>query len=123
MPETINNPQAEAYEQQVMEEAGGEVRAGQAYELNGVRFDGIDSEGNLIEAKGLHYADLFEKPFAQSVKNKIIKQMVNQVVARAGKKIVWHVAGKDAVPVFQELVTQANAKGIIQIVLTPFTAP
>ena len=121
--ESYNNPQAEAYDQQIMDDVGGEAQPGRAFKLNNVKFDGIDSEGNLIEAKGPGYAKLFKLPFAQNVEQQIAEQVGRQLTARAGKQIIWHIAEKDAMPVFQRLVTQGGGDGIIRLVLTPFTAP
>lgn len=92
--------------------------AGQAYKLNGVKFDSFEG-GNLIDAKGPGYARLFQQSFADSVKSKLSSELIRQIGARAGAKIVWRIAEEEAVPVFEELVEEAGGSGIVDVVFYP----
>ena len=72
--EQISNPRAAQYQARVTGQPG------QAYELNGVRFDGAASDtGELLEAKGPGYANLLTEKFAGSVIDKLLAQAARQV--------------------------------------------
>jgi len=92
--------------------------AGQAYKLNGVKFDSFEN-GNLIDAKGAGYARLFQQGFADSVKSKLSQELIRQIGARAGAKIIWRIAEEEAVPIFEQLVEEAGGSGIVDVVFYP----
>ena len=113
--EEISNPRAAQYQAKITGQPG------QAYQLNGVSFDGLSDTGELLEAKGPGYARLFQQGFADSVQAQIQSQVERQVAAAAGRRIVWHIAEDEALPVFQQVVDSVpGASNVIRLV---FTAP
>jgi restriction endonuclease fold toxin 5 of polymorphic toxin system len=107
--ETISNPRAAQYQARITGQPG------QAYELNGVRFDGASDAGELLEAKGPGYANLLRQKFAGSVIDKLLAQAARQVAAAAGRQIVWHFAEQEAADaVIEELIKLG-----IKVVVSP----
>jgi RHS repeat-associated protein len=95
---------------------------GQAYKLNGVKFDSFEN-GNLIDAKGPGYARLFQQSFAESVKSKLSQELLRQLGARAGARIIWRIAEEEAVPVFEEIIEEVGGSGIVDVVHFPAPFP
>ena len=111
--ETISNPRAAQYQARITGQPG------QAYQLNGVSFDGAASDtGELLEAKGPGYAKLIAQKFGNSVVGKLRDQALRQVTAAAGRQIVWHFAEQEAADAFIEAVKDTAAE-IIKVVVTP----
>lgn len=89
---------------------------GTAYEVGGVRFDGIVN-GVLVEAKGPGYAELFRQRWFRGW-GKLVTQARNQLLAvPKGTSITWHVAEKEAADALRALFQR---RGIdITVVFTP----
>ncbi|MCW5766985.1 MAG: hypothetical protein KIT68_13530, partial [Phycisphaeraceae bacterium] len=105
---------ARSYQSQV---AG---RSGEAFEIGGVRFDGL-SNGILVEAKGPGYADKLENGvFARWFDggDELVSQARRQVRAADGTPIVWHVAEAEAASAFRVLFAKNNITGI-QVIHVP----
>lgn len=92
---------SKAYQKQI---SGAE---GQAFLLNGVKFDGIAGQV-LKEAKG-KYAFLLEKGWAQ---DGLVKQATSQIKAANGLKLEWHFAEKEAADAVKTLFENKGIKGI-----------
>src|SRR5262245_49684963 len=91
--------------------AGGK-RSGEAYVVNGIRFDGFDATG-LVEVKGPGYASLLNRndEFRYGAP-KLLRQAQNQVAAAQGTPITWHVAEEAAADAMRKLFQSENIKGI-----------
>ena len=107
--ETISNPRAAQYQAQITGQPG------QAYELNGVRFDGVSDTGELLEAKGPGYARLLQQKFAGSVYDKLIAQAGRQVAAAAGRQIVWHFAEQEAADAIGDALIKLGIKVVVTL--------
>ena len=102
------SPRAIAYQNQV----GG--RAGQAYNVNGVRFDAIQ-DGVLIDAKGPGYARFTKDGQFQpwwSGQDKIVDQANRQISAAKGASINWIFAEPEAAKATRKVFEKENVKGI-----------
>ncbi|WP_067704552.1 Tox-REase-5 domain-containing protein [Nocardia jejuensis] len=98
------------------------------YTVNGVRFDGYDQNGTLLDAKGPSYQKFFErgpdgrwrpKPwFKASSYGKLLTEARNQVQAAGGRRIEWHVADQDAAAALQQLFVDEQIDGIV-VAYTP----
>ncbi len=94
--------------------------AGEAFLLNGVKFDGFDAEaGTLLEAKFNYSQFLGEggnwQPWSRGGA-KLAEQAEAQVEAANGVPIVWHVAEEDVAATFRDLYEQA---GKLTVQFTP----
>ena len=95
-------------------------KVGQAYIINGVKFDGI-SNGVLLEAKGPGYANFVQDGKFRdwfTGEKALINQAKNQAAAANGAPIQWHVADAEAVQALQKLFFDKNVTGI-KIIYTP----
>ncbi len=115
--QTVNEAMSEraaAYQAQITGQGG------QAYVVNGVKFDGVNAQ-SLLEAKGPGYANFVEngqfRPWFEG-RQALIDQANAQVAAANGTPIVWNVAEAEAATAMQNLF---NGNGItgITIVVTP----
>ena len=80
-------------------------REGEAYLLNGVKFDGLAANGKtLLEAKG-KYEFLLSKGWAQ---DGLLKQARSQITAAKGNAIEWHFAEEGAANAVQKLFKDNN---------------
>ncbi len=95
-------------------------RAGQAFVVNGVKFD-AEAAGVLLEAKGPGYARFVKngqfRPWF-SGQQALVGQATRQVAAANGTPIIWHVAEQEAATAIQNLLKQNGVKGI-NVVFTP----
>jgi len=113
VPESMSD-RARAYQQQIT------GRAGQAYFVDGVKFDGI-AKGILIDAKGPGYATFVYKGIFRDFfrgADELVDQAQRQLRAANGNPIRWHIAEEDAVTAIRNLFADRGITGII-IVLTP----
>jgi hypothetical protein len=105
---TGRSARAIAYEEQIT------GRAGQAYAVKGVSFDGF-ARGILQEAKGPGYETFVEdgvfKKFFEGADD-IVKQARRQVAAAQGKPIRWYIAEAGAIPAFKDLLEKNGIAGI-----------
>lgn len=94
-------------------------REGQAFEVNGVHFDGVN-DSHYLEAKGPGYASFVRNgvflPFFEG-RDRLANQARNQSAAANGKPIVWHVA-EEAASAMRDLLRLESITGI-EIVHTP----
>jgi hypothetical protein len=105
---------ARAYQTQVT------GRTGEAYVVNGVRFDGV-SGGTLLDGKGPGYATFVRNGRFQRFFNgqdALLDQARRQVAAANVAPITWHVAEADAATAMWNLLADNNITGI-NIVHTP----
>lgn len=88
--------------------------SGEAYVLNGVKFDGINGEG-LIDAKGPGYArfvvDGQFMPFFLGA-DSLVAQAQRQLVAAEGRSITWYVAEPEAATAIKNLFRLRGIEGI-----------
>ncbi len=109
------SPSAAAYQTRIT------GRTGQAYEVNGVRFDGFTAAEGLIEAKGPGYATFVEngefKSYFNGAKDLVYQAKRQRDVAN-GEPITWHVAEPEAAMAIQRLLDSAGIKEI-RVVHTP----
>ncbi|MEI7298200.1 Tox-REase-5 domain-containing protein [Paraburkholderia tropica] len=102
--------QAQAYQTQITGVTG------QAYVVNGVKFDGVSNNGTLLDAKGPGYANFvgsngqFQPWF--NGQSSLISQAIRQLGAAQGQPIQWSVAEPSAATAIQNLF---NANGITGI--------
>jgi hypothetical protein len=92
----------------------------QSYVVNGVKFDGFQG-GTLLDAKSSGYKDFVENGrFSDwfTGKQSLLDQAQRQVTAAGGTPVEWHVADKEAIPAFKELLKDTAAESI-KIVHTP----
>jgi filamentous hemagglutinin len=96
-------------------------RTGQAYIVNGTKFDGL-VDGVLTEAKGPGYANFVEngqfQPWFQGQYG-LVDQATSQLAAANGAPIAWQVAEQEAVAAIQNLFGANNISGI-SVFWTPF---
>jgi hypothetical protein len=52
-------------------------------------------------------------------KDQIVKQATDQARVARGDPVTWHIADKEAVPAFKDLVNRAGAGEKINVVHTP----
>jgi filamentous hemagglutinin len=95
-------------------------QTGQAYVVNGVKFDGF-TDGVLLDAKGPGYATFVDssgqfKPWFTGQQS-LLNQADSQLTAAAGTPITWHVAEPSAATTIQNLL-QSNGYGAIKVVNT-----
>lgn len=95
-------------------------QAGQAYVVNGVKFDGF-TDGVLLDAKGPGYATFVDsngqfKPWFTGDQS-LLTQAASQINAAGGSPIIWHVAEPSAATAIQNLL-QTNGFGTIKVVNT-----
>jgi hypothetical protein len=105
---------ARAYQQQIT------GRSGQAYFVDGVKFDGV-ANGGLIDAKGPGYANFVKNGRFRHWFNgadELVEQAQRQVRAANGTPIRWHVAEADAVTAIRNLFADSGITGI-DIIHTP----
>jgi hypothetical protein len=98
-------------------------RAGEAYELNGVRFDGF-SDGVLLEAKGPGYSwairnGRFRDGFRGATE--MLDEVRRQLVAARGITIKWHIAEADVADAIKRLFLEHGID--IDVIFTPPTIP
>jgi len=97
-------------------------KAGMAYVVKGVKFDGV-RRGVLLEAKGLGYRNFIKdgefRSWFTSGRNALLNQAQNQIRAAGGKRIEWHVAEQEFADVLRKTFSD-NGIGI-GIVFTPFS--
>jgi RHS repeat-associated protein len=94
---------------------------GQAYLVNGVKFDGF-SGGTLLDAKGPGYATFVNsagefKPFFNGA-DSLLDQAGRQIEAAQGVPIQWHVAEPQAASAMRNLLQNAGHDGI-DVIHTP----
>lgn len=88
--------------------------AGTAYEVGGVRFDGIVN-GVLVEAKGPGYARLLDYGLGEA---KLLREATSQIRAvPKGAQITWHVAEQSAADAMRALFARERIG--INVVFTP----
>jgi hypothetical protein len=95
-------------------------QSGQAYVVNGVKFDGI-SGNTLLDAKGPGYANFVDNGEFQpwfSGQQSLINQARSQIGAAGGAPIQWHIAEGEALPALQNLFQQNGITGV-QLIHTP----
>lgn len=95
--------------------------AGQAYELNGIKFDGF-KDGILLEAKGPGYQNFikdgqFAKWWENTGLNQLLDQANRQIDAAQGRRIQWHFAEEEPARLIRELFTERTIN--IEIIFTP----
>ncbi|HBH54713.1 MAG TPA: hypothetical protein DDY91_22755, partial [Planctomycetaceae bacterium] len=98
---------ARAYQQQIT------GRSGQAYFVDGVKFDGV-ANGDLIDAKGPGYANFVKNGWFRHWFNgadELVEQAQRQVRAANGTPIRWHVAEADAVTAIRNLFADSGITG------------
>ncbi|MCP2089637.1 UNVERIFIED_ORG: adhesin HecA-like repeat protein [Paraburkholderia sediminicola] len=111
------SPQAQAYQTQITGVTG------QAYVVNGVKFDGISADGTLLDAKGPGYANFvgsngeFQPWFAGQYS--LIDQAERQVAAAQGQSIQWSVAEPSAATAIKNLLSDEGIKGVSVIYQPP----
>jgi filamentous hemagglutinin len=98
-------------------------RAGEAFVVNGVKFDGIStvSTEGLLEAKGPGYANFVKggqfKPFFKGA-DELVSQAQRQLAAANGTPVTWHVAEPEAATAIRNLFKITDIRGI-NVVNTP----
>ena len=107
---------ARAYQERITKRSSNE-----AYEVNGVRFDGY-RKGILIEAKGPGYANFvkngdFQPFFVKTGAKRLLEQARRQSIAAKGRPIEWHVAEKKFGQVLRDYIGERPFG--IRIVHTP----
>jgi len=88
-------------------------RVGEAYYLNGVKFDGVGTEG-LVEVKGPGYSQFLDhngewQTWFTGTRG-MEEQAQHQVEAAGGIPVVWHVAEPDAFIAIRKLVEKFGVK-------------
>jgi len=89
-------------------------RAGQAYVVNGVRFDGLVN-GVLVDAKGPGYANFVTNGVFRdwfTGEKALLDQARQQIAAAHGAPITWHVAEQEAVDAIRALFARWHIAGI-----------
>ena len=95
-------------------------RPGQAYVVNGVKFDGF-RKGVLIDAKGPGYANFVEDGKFVSWftgRDDLLDQANRQLAAANGVPIEWYVAEEDAANAIRDLFS-SNGYGAIKVTWKP----
>ncbi|MFM0267380.1 beta strand repeat-containing protein [Paraburkholderia sediminicola] len=111
------SPQAQAYQTQITGVTG------QAYVVNGVKFDGLSADGTLLDAKGPGYANFvgssgeFQPWFAGQYS--LIDQAERQVAAAQGQSIQWSVAEPSAATAIKNLLSDEGIRGVSVIYQPP----
>jgi hypothetical protein len=106
---------ARAYQKQIV---GG--HEGEAYLLNGVKFDGF-KDGVLLDAKGLRYAHFIKDGEFRSWYRggrKMIKEAKDQVRAAGDSPIRWCFAEEEAADFYRAIFERERIK--IEVVHVPF---
>ncbi|CAN7526787.1 two-partner secretion domain-containing protein [Variovorax sp. LjRoot178] len=111
------SPQARAYQTQITGVSG------QAYVVNGVKFDGVSSDGTLIDAKGPGYGN-FVSGNGQFVpwfsgEAALVDQAERQSRAANGTPVQWTVAEPSAARAMQNLLDSRGIKGINVVHVPP----
>lgn len=96
----------------------------EAYVVDGVKFDGINDAGTLLDAKGPGYSNFVDSDTGQfsdwwQGKDGFLKQARDQIDAANGNPIEWHFAESDAAAATQSLLRSENINGINVIVTPP----
>jgi len=94
-------------------------RTGQAFEVNGVRFDGV-SGTTLLDAKDNYNFAIKDGQFRRwfGGKKDILKQADRQLRAANGLPIQWHFSQEEARDAFQRLLNREGIEGI-DLIHTP----
>jgi filamentous hemagglutinin len=95
-------------------------RTGQAFVVNGVKFDGVAMQG-LIDAKGPGYAAFVRNGEFQPWFNgadDLLSQARRQLAAANGTPITWHVAEAEAATAIENLLQSRGVQGVT-VVHTP----
>jgi filamentous hemagglutinin len=96
-------------------------RTGQAYVVDGVKFDGFSAQG-LFDAKGPGYAKFVNdgefKPFFRGADN-LADQAQRQLQAANGVPITWYVAEPEAATAIQNLLMSYQIRGITVVHVPP----
>jgi filamentous hemagglutinin len=95
-------------------------RAGEAYVVEGVKFDGYD--GTLLDAKGPGYSNFVNKngefyPWFRG-QDSLLNQAVRQIDAADGTPVNWHVAEPSAVDAIRSMFMREGIDGI-SVIHTP----
>ena len=109
--------QAQAYQTQITGVTG------QAYVVNGVKFDGVSANGTLLDVRGPGYANFVAsngefQPWFNG-QYSLIDQAERQVAAAQGQPIQWSVAEPSAATAIQNLLKSQGVKGISVIYQSP----
>ena len=113
------SPRAAAYQEQIT------GRSGQAYIVDGVKFDGYSPDEGLLEAKGPGYANFVKDGQFQgwfTGRDALISQAESQSRAADGTPVTWHVAEPQAATAMQNLFQSRSIQGI-NVVNTPPAGP
>lgn len=98
------------------------VKAGEAFEINGVKFDGVNGN-TLLEAKNSYNKWVSSKTgeFYNSFKGRegLLKQARRQIDAANGKDIEWHFSSEKALKATKSLFEQNNITSGIKYVYDP----
>jgi hypothetical protein len=92
-------------------------RAGQAYRVNGVDFDGYRN-GVLLEAKGPGYSNFLENgqwELWYTGTERLLSQAGSQLAVANGYSITWYVAEQDAADAIRRLLKD-NGYGAITVI-------
>lgn len=97
--------------------------SGQAYIVNGVKFDGVASDGTLLDAKGPGYGRFVLPngefaPWFNGAQD-LIDQAERQIRVAGGSPIQWSVAEPSAARAMQTLLSDAGIRGIKIINVPP----
>ncbi|MEA1649361.1 Tox-REase-5 domain-containing protein [Nitrospirillum sp. BR 11164] len=95
-------------------------RPGEAYMVDGVKFDGF-ADGTLLDAKGPGYASFVKDGKFRSFfrgQDSLLDQALRQTRAADGTPITWHVAEPEAATAMRNLLKQNDIEGIT-VVHTP----
>ena len=103
---------AVAYQEQITGRS-----AGQAFKVNGIRFDTFNGV-SLVDAKGPGYAKLLDYGLGEA---KLLKEATNQVIAALGVPVTWYVAEQDAAAAISKLLGKSGDSRIrsIKVVFAP----
>ena len=97
-------------------------QSGEAYVVNGVKFDGYSAAEGLIDAKGPGYAWAVEDgEFIAGYKgaDSLVMQARRQLGAANGTPITWHVAEPQTATAIQNLFNSNNIRGISVVRTAP----
>jgi hypothetical protein len=112
------SPRAAAYQEQITG-----CPCGNAYNVNGVAFDGFRG-GTLLDAKGPGYGSFVNRTTGRfhdwyEGADSLVDQAQRQLAAAGATPITWHVAEQNAAAAMQSLLGGRGVIGI-NIVWTPF---
>ncbi|VVE72747.1 tRNA nuclease CdiA-2 [Pandoraea captiosa] len=111
------SPGARDYQEQVT------GARGKVYTVKGVKFDGVDADGTLLDAKGPGYARFVAKngefrPWFQG-QYALIDQAQRQLLAANGRSVRWIVAEPSAAKAIQSLLDREGIRGISIVYKAP----